>query len=1063
MPIDPLRRVLQLQTPSLAPQLPASVAVGLALPAATLGIVLIGMDLHFLGMLAWTIAVATIAFALRGLYALLFTAALALGGVLLWRLMLGGAVLLTVAEQMSLLLLTVLAALVGRLTAREFAQRARLAAANAQLDVLTTTLHSVFETSRDCIKLLGTDGSVLSINTPGLALLGADGPAQVVGKSWFALWGAEQQDLLADVWHEVLTRGAGQFEGGARILTGERRVWRNVFTLVRSTNGQARVICVSSDVTDSVNSQQAHDSRVAQLGGLLDQVKDAAFALDANWIVRFASPSGEAFSERLGRISAVGRSIWEILPLRQGEPAAILVRRALDGQGLQRGEHFFVEHQLWVSIAAFPSAGGVSILVRDITAQKQAEKVAAEETARLTVAQEIAGFGDWGFDYDQGAMSFSPRAVAILGLEGCAPHEHKKCLLEKLDARERMALVQAIVNCTEAAPTIDLTVRLPAADGSEKHLHWIGRLLTDAHGNAARMLGAIQDISEHLHAQQEIDRARRFVRDLVDVLPQQIVVIDQLGRYVITNQTWESERRSYYGSNIVSANFFDMKGRTPDDYAIADAAHQAARDILSGASTRFEYEYEANFEGEQHQILLQGLPLHSGDSRLAVFVYNDITWARRWMISILSKDDLTGLPNRKALLAKLAECAAQQPPFALLLLNLDRFKNINDTLGYDCGDELLQLAAGRLRAALPDSAYLARTGADEFAIILDFAQCQSVIDATLSCFTETFPLAGEANFVTASIGVSACPKDSRNVDDLMKFAGFALLRAKAAGRNNSQWFRETMLLPSRERLALENELHTAARQHEFELFYQGKFELESGRLMGAEALLRWRSPKRGLVSPADFIPLLEETGLIIAVGEWILADACQQARRWYEHSGEWLPIAVNVSVLQIASRSFAEKAIAILRESNLPPFTIELEITESALMTDVAYGAKLIQNLKAAGFSIALDDFGTGYSSLGYLRKFQPNVLKIDRSFVADLTAESNDREIVGGIIQLAKALNIYVIAEGVELAEQRNILCKLGCVYGQGYLFGRPLPAQQFQAGVIAAAHPGASVRAVT
>jgi diguanylate cyclase (GGDEF)-like protein len=401
-------------------------------------------------------------------------------------------------------------------------------------------------------------------------------------------------------------------------------------------------------------------------------------------------------------------------------------------------------------------------------------------------------------------------------------------------------------------------------------------------------------------------------------------------------------------------------------------------------------------------------------------------------------------------------------PFAAMIINLDRFKNLNDTLGHQCGDELLVQVGERLRAAVGERGYIARLGSDEFAILCEVEEVAALAKTVVASFAAAFHLQSEHAFLTASIGAATFPADTTEISTLLRLADVAMQRAKAAGRNNYQMFSAGtgMQLPNRERLALENELRLALPNAQFELFYQGKFNLRNGDLVGAEALLRWRSPTRGLVSPADFIPLLEETGLILQVGEWILRAACNQARSWRERVGDWLPLAVNVSALQVVNREFGDMAIRILRESGLPPGVIELELTESALMTDVAHGARLMQELKRAGFSIALDDFGTGYSSLSYLRKFKPNTLKIDRSFVADLSADSSDLEIVAGIIQLASALKIEVIAEGIELVAQRRLLCELGCDFGQGFLFCKPLSVEQFERNMFATQSPAGRLR---
>jgi len=425
------------------------------------------------------------------------------------------------------------------------------------------------------------------------------------------------------------------------------------------------------------------------------------------------------------------------------------------------------------------------------------------------------------------------------------------------------------------------------------------------------------------------------------------------------------------------------------------------------------------------------------------------------------RDDITLLPNRKALYQQLEQrCAATNAEFVLLLVDLDRFKNVNTTLGVGVGDNLLRQVAQRLEQVVGDIGYVARVSADEFAVLLaatdDQEQMQASITAILDSLKPAFDLDGQAAFITASIGVARCPRDGRVVDKLLGAADAALRSAKQAGRNNYQYFESSRPLPGRDHLTLENELRQALSRNEFELFYQGKFDLHSDELIGAEALLRWRSRERGLVSPAEFIPLLEETGMILPVGEWVLREACRQVCEWHAASGRWLHVAVNVSTIQMTARDFGEVAISILREAaahgmKIPPQTIELEITESALMADVEKGSQLLKVLKLAGFSIALDDFGTGYSSLGYLRRFSPNTLKMDRSFIADLEQDASAREIAAGIVQLARALSIEVVAEGIETTAQRDILRGMRCPIGQGFLFAKPVPAQEFEQRLIA------------
>lgn len=1187
MSIESLQRAIHARSQPAAPQLPASGLVGLALPIAALGVVLIGMDLPLLGLLAWTGAIGVIAFALPRLYAAIATLLVTFCGLLLLRLVIGGAILLSGTEQLAFALVTGLAGICGQLLAAELSHRAALRRSDVDLGMHLSLLRSLFEGNRDCVKLIAADGTVLAINEASLQITAAVRDTQLLGQSWFAFWDTEQQKALADAWQRALRTGTSEYTGYCRIFTGERRSWHNTFTAVRlHEDAPPHLLCISRDITESVALQQNLKASVAQFNSLLNSIDDAFFALDPSWSINFANERGDQLFGPRDRTALPGANFWEVFPASSGDDAALSVRRAMELQSVQRCEYFHAPRQTWLGITAFPYPSGLCVLVRDITPLKLAEKQAAEENARLQVAQEIAGFGDWLFDYQQGLMKLSPRAVAMLEVGEYPSHEYKKRVLEKLHPQDRMALVQAIINSSTDAARLDLTVRMQTPAGDDRHIHWVGQLIVDEQGNPLRMLGAVQDVSVHLSAQEALEKGRRFVRDIVDTLPQHISVIDQQGKFVAINRAWERAWCDHYGVGQVPDNFFSYNEAVQGiDREPTEAAFKAARDLFAGVITHFELEYELNIHGERRNFMMHAMPLQIDGEMLVVFTHNEITAVKRlmgvlaqneermhelaenlpeifWTYDIRAQrftyissafekiykapptdilndatrmmqyihpedrprleqsmqrslqgttvdnfqyriidnegqlhwlsnhavalrdqnnqfarisgtirditetknyeqhlylaahiDDLTGLPNRKSLLEELqgATATAESESFALLLINLDRFKNINDTLGHSWGDELLRKAGQRLRATVGDHIFIARLGSDEFAVICPSASQQALSAAAMAAFNEPFQLQDEYAFVTVSVGVAGYPHDSRDPIELLKLAGVAMQRAKTLGRNNCQQYKDTMLLPSRERLVLETELRTALQRAEFELFYQGKFDLDSGGLIGAEALLRWHSQKRGLVSPADFIPLLEETGLILPVGEWILVQACAQVQDWHRRTGQWLPVAVNVSALQVSSRAFADAAIAILQSSALPPGVIELEITESALMSDAEHGAQLIKTLKAAGFSIALDDFGTGYSSLGYLRKFAPDTLKVDRSFIADLTSEASDQEIVAGIVQLARALKIEVVAEGIEMADQRRILCELGCHLGQGFLFCRPLPADRFESGIMA------------
>lgn len=417
-------------------------------------------------------------------------------------------------------------------------------------------------------------------------------------------------------------------------------------------------------------------------------------------------------------------------------------------------------------------------------------------------------------------------------------------------------------------------------------------------------------------------------------------------------------------------------------------------------------------------------------------------------------DPLTGLPNRLSLLDRLdqelAHALRDKRMVAVMFVNLDRFQQINDSFGHPVADRLLQTVAEKLKGLVRASDTVARMGGDEFAFVLpgieDAGAAGEVARGVLGSLSrEPITVGGCEIYVAASIGISIYPTDGQDTTALIKNADAALHHAKSDGRNTFQLYTAQMNAAVRQRLTLETELRRALERGEFVLHYQPKINLSSGNIIGAEALLRWQSAERGLVAPGEFIPLLEETGLILPAGEWVLQAACAQARAW-QRSGIATRVAVNLSAPQFRQPDLAGAILDILEKNGLDPASgaLELELTESLLMRDVGRAITTLERLRGMGVHIAIDDFGTGYSSLSYLKRFPINSLKIDQSFVRDISGDRDGGAIVGAIIALGHSLRLTVIAEGVETAEQLGYLRAAGCDEMQGYLFSRPIPAEE-------------------
>lgn len=416
-------------------------------------------------------------------------------------------------------------------------------------------------------------------------------------------------------------------------------------------------------------------------------------------------------------------------------------------------------------------------------------------------------------------------------------------------------------------------------------------------------------------------------------------------------------------------------------------------------------------------------------------------------------DTLTDLPNRALLRDRLQVSLAQAQRWhsvvAALFIDLDRFKVVNDTLGHAAGDLVLQHMAARLRLCTREGDTVARLGGDEFMIILPNLSnpqgAATVAQKVLHTLSQPVTIGGQDVFISASMGVSLYPADAKNADELIRNADTAMYSAKRVGRNNYQFFTGDLNVQMRERLAIEHGLRMAEQRNELRLLYQPKIELGQRTITGLEALVRWHHPSMGLISPSRFIPIAEETGLIVPIGEWVLRTACQQIQDWREE-GFNLRVAVNLSARQFRQRNLAQTINRILAETGVPPEYLEIEITESDVMENAENAIATLDELKGRGINISIDDFGTGYSSLSYLKRFPLDILKIDRSFVRDIPGDSDDAAIVEAIIALARSLDIKVVAEGVETEGQVDFLNRSGCDFAQGYLFSPPVTPEEIR-----------------
>ena len=460
-------------------------------------------------------------------------------------------------------------------------------------------------------------------------------------------------------------------------------------------------------------------------------------------------------------------------------------------------------------------------------------------------------------------------------------------------------------------------------------------------------------------------------------------------------------------------------------------------------------------DGEVLPIMKTVVPIMRKERKLYLETFVDLSENKKTearLNYLAYHDPLTGLPNRLLFYDRLEQALARarrhKEPLAIMLLDLDRFQEINDTLGHETGDRLLKMTAKQLLKGVRESDTIAHLSGDEFFFILpdaDAAGAERTASRLLKGFQIPFSIDSHELYVTPSIGISIYPYDGETPEILVKNADLAMYRAKAQGKNQYQFFTPDMGKAVFQRRTIENHLRKAIEREEFRVHYQPQVNIESGRIVGMEALVRWQHPEQGMIPPLNFIPVAEETGLILPISDWVLRTACTQNKAWQAMGLPPVRVAINLAARQFQQQNLLENIFKVLDELNLPPQWLELEITESTAMQNLDVTIEILNQLSERGVRIAIDDFGTGYSSLSYLKKFPINALKIDRSFIKDVTLDPDSAAIVTAIIAMAKNLKVKVIAEGVETSEQLEFLRKYGCDEIQGYLFSRPVPPEDF------------------
>lgn len=669
----------------------------------------------------------------------------------------------------------------------------------------------------------------------------------------------------------------------------------------------------------------------------------------------------------------------------------------------------------------------------------------------LNLAQEIAKIGSWDYDTETDYVYCSESLLKILGLtcKGTRVPKYED-LFKMIYPEDRATFNDLFQRTKQSGVKMDLEYRIQTPDQTIIIVHVRAIPKKNANGDIVRIIGVLYDISEQVIIENRLKETEIRFNTIAENLDVGIWSMNYVTKELVYASPGLAMLTGYTPTEFLSETIRWKDLVHPEDLA----------DFLKSQSKLIQglyHEYRIiDASGEVKWMEDKVFPIVNSEGHIVRLdgIVQDITERKRTEeeIHFLAYHDyLTQLPNRRMFDQKLEQVISdyqgRSDRFALFYLDMDRFKLANDTLGHEIGDLLLRKIAKRLSSAAGDNEVF-RMGGDEFTIIqtnLDRKRPRALAKEILSEINRPFYIDGYEIHLTTSIGIGIFPDDESSLKKLKMNADAALYRAKELGKNNVQFSNKTFNRESYKRFQMENDLRKALLKQEFVLHYQSRVDAQTGEIVGAEALIRWNHPKLGLVSPAEFIPVAEETGFINEMSEWIVEQVCKQLSDWRAKGYSLVPISINLSAKTLMKVDLVKKIMAMLADYSISPSLIEIEITEESLIKNEGTAMATIQSLRELGFVIALDDFGTGYSSIGYLKKFKVDVIKIDRSFIKDIHENNEDSAIVQSIILLAKGLGLKIVAEGVETEKQWHLLQSLKCHFIQGYLFSKPQPAEEF------------------
>ncbi|WP_161493786.1 EAL domain-containing protein [Nitrosospira lacus] len=795
---------------------------------------------------------------------------------------------------------------------------------------------------------------------------------------------------------------------------------------------------------------------------ILESITDAFFTLDREWRFTYLNKEAETLLEQ-NRSILLGKNVWEEFKEAVGSTFEREFHRALHENASVAFEDFYSPLGKWFEVHAYPSEEGLAVYFRDITERKRSETEREKLYQEKLLLLESTGKGIYGIDLEGRCMFINSAAAHMLGYavsDLLGQHMHALTHNRRADGTiypvEQCAILQTLRIQRPSHADDDVFWR---KDGRCLPVEFTSHPIVES-GETTGTVVIFSDITQRKDAELARREADARIREQASLLDKakDAIIVRSINHHI---QFWNQGAERLYGWTLEEVNGKSIENILYDD---STAFHEAMQLVLRDDEWRGELTQRrkdgSTLITEGHWTLVRD----DKDQPQSILTINtDITQrkaAEDEIHHLAFYDSLTQLPNRQLLLDRLQQALAASARShnmgALLFIDLDNFKTLNDTLGHDTGDLLLRQVAPRLVSCVRENDTVARLGGDEFVVVLTgdlgshsheaVAQIKMICERILAAFTEPFHLGAYEHHSTPSIGVALFNDQPTTLDELLKRADLAMYQAKASGRNAMCFFDPDMQEVVNVRVVLESDLRRGLEKKEFLLHYQPQVD-GNGRVTGAEALVRWQHSRRGLLPPAEFIPHAEESGLIYPLGHWVLETACSQLSAWSARpETARLNMAINVSPRQFRHPDFVDQVLSALDHTGADPQKLKLELTENLLVHNVEDIIAKMATLKTRGVGFALDDFGTGYSSLYYLKRLPLGWLKIDQSFIRELLTDPHDATIVRAILVLAKSMGLSVIAEGVETNAQKSFLAQHGCDAYQGYLFSRPLTFEQFE-----------------